>query len=150
PPYCRRRGQGVLSPQDEPPRESGRRVLSLESTPMASSDMEKRCPIDDGPANGPRSAPAASIDARVEGTPDRVHDRTAGLGTPASIAAAPTSPLAIVVVEPDGTVRLWSAAAEWLFGRSAADAIGAFHPGIPEAVRDEYIAHLATTAQGSA
>jgi PAS domain S-box-containing protein len=41
------------------------------------------------------------------------------------------SPLAITVLEADGTVRLWNAAAEKVFGWSEAEVLGRFNPIVP-------------------
>jgi PAS domain S-box-containing protein len=47
------------------------------------------------------------------------------------------SPLPIVVIEPDMTVKLWSAAAEQLFGWSEAELLGQRLPVVPEEKQEE-------------
>jgi PAS domain S-box-containing protein len=47
------------------------------------------------------------------------------------------SPLPIVVIEPDRTVKLWSAAAEQLFGWSEAELLGQLLPIVPEEKQEE-------------
>jgi PAS domain S-box-containing protein len=47
------------------------------------------------------------------------------------------SPLPIVVIEPDMTVKLWSAAAEQLFGWSEAELLGQLLPLVPEEKQEE-------------
>jgi PAS domain S-box-containing protein len=58
------------------------------------------------------------------------------------------SPAAIMLVDLDGTVRLWNPAAERIFGWSAEDACGRFMPSISEDVREEFLANLARIASG--
>jgi PAS domain S-box-containing protein len=58
------------------------------------------------------------------------------------------SPAAIMLLETDGTVRLWNEAAEHILGWTAEDAIGRFLPAIPEEKRLEFQANLARVARG--
>jgi PAS domain S-box-containing protein len=63
-------------------------------------------------------------------------------------AIVSASPAAIMLVDLDGTVRLWSSAAEHIFGWSAAEALGRFMPSVSEEVRPELLANLAKIAAG--
>ncbi|HEY6838591.1 MAG TPA: PAS domain S-box protein [Geobacteraceae bacterium] len=48
------------------------------------------------------------------------------------------SPLAVFVLDPDGTVRLWSSAAERIFGWTKEEAIGSRLPYVPQEKEDEF------------
>lgn len=48
------------------------------------------------------------------------------------------SPVAINVLEPDGTVRLWNPASERIFGWKNDEVLGRFLPYVPEEKRDEF------------
>jgi PAS domain S-box-containing protein len=63
-------------------------------------------------------------------------------------AIVEASPLAIALVDLDGTVRLWNPAAERIFGATAEQVVGRFHPVVPEDRRAEYVTHLAGVARG--
>lgn len=58
------------------------------------------------------------------------------------------SPLAIILLDIDGTIRLWNAAAERIFGYRADEAIGRHAPMVPPDRRDEFMQNLARTAAG--
>ncbi|MDZ4798441.1 MAG: PAS domain S-box protein [Bryobacteraceae bacterium] len=47
-------------------------------------------------------------------------------------------PLAVTVLDEDGTIRLWNPAAEALYGWPEAEAIGRYHPAIPPAMRGAF------------
>ena len=49
------------------------------------------------------------------------------------------SPLAIVTFDPEGRITSWNPAAERMFGWNATEAIGRFHPIVPENKRDEFL-----------
>jgi two-component system cell cycle sensor histidine kinase/response regulator CckA len=53
------------------------------------------------------------------------------------------SPLAIVALELDGTVKTWNRAAERMFGWMAEEALGCFLPAVPDDRREEFRAHVA-------
>ncbi len=57
---------------------------------------------------------------------------------------AEVSPAAVVVIDPDGAVRLWSRAAERIFGWSAEEILGRPIPIVPEEAADE---HMSLRAQ---
>ena len=59
-----------------------------------------------------------------------------------------SSPLAIIVVDPDTTVRLWNAAAEKLFGWTEAEVLGQRAPFIPEGRLPECASSRITALQG--
>ena len=59
------------------------------------------------------------------------------------------SPLAIALLDLDGTVRLWNPASERMFGWRAEDVIGRFFPAVPDDRRAEYLAYLAEIGAGS-
>ncbi len=63
-------------------------------------------------------------------------------------AAVDASPVALVLVDPEGKVRLWSAAAEALFGWTADEAMGRLFPPVPDAGLPRYFEHLALAKAG--
>ncbi len=58
------------------------------------------------------------------------------------------SPAAIVLMDPDGTVRLWNAAAERIFGWTEQEALGRTLVAVPEDKHEESRQNLARVAQG--
>ncbi|MDP2663673.1 MAG: PAS domain S-box protein [Dehalococcoidia bacterium] len=58
------------------------------------------------------------------------------------------SPLAIVVLDTDGTVKLWNPASEKVFGWSASEVIGQAYPAVPEGLRGEVELMLKESLQG--
>jgi PAS domain S-box-containing protein len=58
------------------------------------------------------------------------------------------SPAAIVLMDPDGTVRLWNAAAERIFGWTAHEALERPLVAVPEDRREEFRNNLAQAARG--
>ncbi len=58
-------------------------------------------------------------------------------------------PLAVTVLDPDGTIRLWNPAAEALYGWSEAEAIGRFHPAIPQERHATFRDNLQTVLNGN-
>ncbi len=58
------------------------------------------------------------------------------------------APVAIVGVDPDGRVRLWTPAAERLFGWSEEEALGRFSPFVPEERIGEFYDRLARALGG--
>jgi PAS domain S-box-containing protein len=59
------------------------------------------------------------------------------------------SPLAIIVLEPDGRVRHWNPAAERIFGWTAAEVIGRLVPYVPEDRAEEFERFRQDTIAGS-
>ena len=53
-------------------------------------------------------------------------------------AVVETSPLPIVAMDPDGTVQLWTPAAERMFGWSESEVVGEPIPTVPERYREEF------------
>jgi PAS domain S-box-containing protein len=60
------------------------------------------------------------------------------------------SPAAIVVLDLDGTVRLWNPAAEQIFGWTASEVVGRFTPVVDPEHEAELRANLAEVARGNA
>jgi two-component system cell cycle sensor histidine kinase/response regulator CckA len=58
------------------------------------------------------------------------------------------SPLAILLLDPDGTVRMWNPAAERIFGWTQEEVLGQFLPIIPEDKQTEFRTNLAGVFQG--
>ncbi len=58
------------------------------------------------------------------------------------------SPAAILLMDPDGTVRLWNSAAERIFGWTAEEALGRPLLAVPQDQLAEFREHLERTAQG--
>ncbi len=58
------------------------------------------------------------------------------------------SPAAIMLLELDGTVRLWNPAAERMFGWTADEVLGQVLPAVPESHQAEFRHHLEEVAQG--
>ncbi len=58
------------------------------------------------------------------------------------------SPLAIIILDSSGNVKLWNPAAENIFGWSEQEVLGKPHPIIPEDKQDEFHAYLNTTLKG--
>lgn len=63
-------------------------------------------------------------------------------------AAVDASPLPLVLLDPEGKVRLWSSAAERLFGWTADEAIGAVFPPVPDDGLEQFFASLAQVMDG--
>jgi PAS domain S-box-containing protein len=59
------------------------------------------------------------------------------------------SPAAIMLLDPDSTVRLWNPAAERMFGWMADEVLGQVLPGVPEARREEFQLSLERVLQGT-
>ncbi|MGZ3460980.1 MAG: GAF domain-containing protein, partial [Archangium sp.] len=59
-----------------------------------------------------------------------------------------SSPTVIVLMEMDGTVRLWNPAAERIFGWRAEEVLGRFIPVVPEDKREEFRGNMARLARG--
>lgn len=57
-------------------------------------------------------------------------------------------PLAVLVLDPDGTVRLWNAASERLFGWAADEVAGKFIPAVGEEMRLLILKNMAASLQG--
>ena len=55
-------------------------------------------------------------------------------------AVVETSPLAIVELDTDGTVRRWNGAAERLYGWNSAEVIGSMPPHVPDTAADDALA----------
>jgi len=49
-----------------------------------------------------------------------------------------SSPMAIIILDPDGNVRLWNPAAEKMFGWKESEVIGCFHPIVPKEKKSEH------------
>ncbi|MCP3136574.1 ATP-binding protein [Pyxidicoccus xibeiensis] len=58
------------------------------------------------------------------------------------------SPAAIMLLDLDGTVRLWNPAAERVFGWTADEVLGRFLPAVPEERRAEFRRNLEVVARG--
>ncbi|MDY7225428.1 PAS domain S-box protein [Hyalangium rubrum] len=58
------------------------------------------------------------------------------------------APLALLVLDGDGTVRRWNPAATRIFGWSAEEAVGHFLPTTPPEARDELLTHLRAASRG--
>jgi PAS domain S-box-containing protein len=58
------------------------------------------------------------------------------------------SPTAIMVLDLDGTVRLWNEASQRIFGWSEAEVLGGFVPTVDETQRDQLVADLARIVGG--
>jgi PAS domain S-box-containing protein len=63
-------------------------------------------------------------------------------------AVVEASPLAISVLDLDGTVHLWNSAAAELFGWSAEEVVGRIPPAVHPEKRDEFMEHLRRTFAG--
>jgi PAS domain S-box-containing protein len=63
-------------------------------------------------------------------------------------AAFNASPAAFIALDLKGIVQLWNPAAERLFGWSAEEAIGRFHPVVPDSERANFEAYFERAAQG--
>lgn len=59
------------------------------------------------------------------------------------------SPVAITVLDRDGTVKRWSPAAEQIFGWQAEEVLGCIMPTVPEAKQAEFLANIAATFNGN-
>jgi PAS domain S-box-containing protein len=64
-------------------------------------------------------------------------------------ALVQSCPLAVMVLDPDSTVRLWNPAAERIFGWTEAEALGRPLPVVPEDRREELQRILKATLHGS-
>lgn len=58
------------------------------------------------------------------------------------------SPLAVTVLDPDGTVTMWNPAAERIFGWSEQEVVGRFYPVVPEEKKDEFRVFRERVLQG--
>ena len=58
------------------------------------------------------------------------------------------SPAAIVLMDPDGTVRMWNSAAERIFGWTEQEAVGSTLATVPEDGHEEFRNNLARAARG--
>jgi PAS domain S-box-containing protein len=63
-------------------------------------------------------------------------------------AAVDASPLPLVLLDPEGKVRLWSAAAERLFGWTADEAMGSVFPPVPDDGLEQFFARLQQVMDG--
>ncbi len=63
-------------------------------------------------------------------------------------AIVEASPVAIIALDGEGTVRMWNSSAERIFGWSENEVIGRQNPTIPRALEPEYQALLTTRMQG--
>ncbi len=63
-------------------------------------------------------------------------------------AAVDASPVPLVLLDPEGKVRLWSAAAERLFGWTADEALGAVFPPVPDDGLAGFFARLQQVLDG--
>ncbi|HRZ86745.1 MAG TPA: PAS domain S-box protein [bacterium] len=60
-----------------------------------------------------------------------------------------SAPLAVIAIDLDRTVRIWNPAAERMFGWSAAEAVGAVLPNVPEDMLSTHLSFLAKIRTGS-
>ncbi len=58
------------------------------------------------------------------------------------------SPLAIVAFDPEGIIQSWNPAAERMFGWTAEEAVGRFHPIVPDDFREEFRVLRETAVEG--
>jgi len=58
------------------------------------------------------------------------------------------SPLAIVTFDADGIITMWNPAAERMFGWTASEAVGRFHPIVPDEAREEFRAFREIALRG--
>jgi PAS domain S-box-containing protein len=65
-------------------------------------------------------------------------------------AAVDASPVPLVLLDPEGKVRLWSAAAERLFGWTAEEAMGSVFPPVPDDGLAQFFARLQQVMDGEA
>src|SRR5579884_1820973 len=65
-------------------------------------------------------------------------------------AVVSACPAAVMLLDLDGTVRLWNPAAARIFGWSADEVLGRFLPAVGDAQRDDFLANLACIARGDA
>jgi PAS domain S-box-containing protein len=63
-------------------------------------------------------------------------------------AAVDASPLPLVLLDPEGKVRLWSGAAEHLFGWTADEAMGKLFPPVPDDGLPQFFARLQEVMDG--
>ena len=63
-------------------------------------------------------------------------------------AAVDASPLPLVLLDPEGKVRLWSGAAEHLFGWTADEAMGKLFPPVPDEGLPQFFARLREVMAG--
>ncbi|MFZ5481808.1 MAG: GAF domain-containing protein [Myxococcota bacterium] len=63
-------------------------------------------------------------------------------------AVISASPAAIMLLDPDGTVRLWNPAAERIFGWSPEEVLGRFLPAVDEAQVPEFLRNLGRVVSG--
>ncbi len=63
-------------------------------------------------------------------------------------AIVEASPLAIVALDGDGTIRMWNPSAERMFGWSEAEVVGRQNPTIPPELQPEYRSLVASRMQG--
>ncbi|MBJ6760408.1 GAF domain-containing protein [Myxococcaceae bacterium JPH2] len=64
-------------------------------------------------------------------------------------AVIQASPAAIMLLDPDGIVRLWNPAAERMLGWTAEEVIGQVLPAVPESRQEEFRQHLERVTQGT-
>ncbi len=88
------------------------------------------------PADGDR--PAYWQGVMVDITPQRVQDQALHELTESLRGVVNASPLAIIVLEPDGRVRHWNPAAERMFGWTAREIVGQPLPYVPSDRLDEF------------
>lgn len=69
-------------------------------------------------------------------------------GNEAFEALISASPLAIVTFDIEGVITMWNPAAERMFGWTAGEAIGRFHPIVPEEKKDEFRAFREIARRG--
>ncbi len=63
-------------------------------------------------------------------------------------AIVEASPLAIIALDGDGTVRMWNPSAERIFGWAEAEVVGRRNPTIPPELEQEYRSLIASRMQG--
>jgi PAS domain S-box-containing protein len=63
-------------------------------------------------------------------------------------AIVEASPVAIIALDGDGTVRMWNASAERIFGWSESEVVGRQNPTIPPALEQEYRSLVRSRMQG--
>jgi PAS domain S-box-containing protein len=93
-------------------------------------------------------APARLVGVCVDVTERREAERALQAVGQAYHALLRDAPLATVVVQLDGAVQLWNAAAERLLGWRAEDVVGRPDPSVPDDAREEQSRHLQSLILG--
>ncbi len=117
---------------------------AIEDSAHRTDEAERRC------AEEARRATLAAQDR--EFAEERLENATARLSelTAAYQALVRSVPIPVIACDAAGTVTAWNAAAERLFGWTAADVIGTFNPTIADEQRDTYRRELRSRIESGA